>query len=101
MLETSAVAMITAIANGELSQITLRNRPGAAATVVLSSGGYPGSYQTGYEITGLDRAGEVDGVTGVHSGTRIDERGRILTAGGRVLTVRATGEAVDEALGRA
>lgn len=101
MLETSAVEMITAIANGELSQITLRNRPGAAATVVLSSGGYPGSYQTGYEITGLDRAGEVDGVTIFHSGTRIDERGRILTAGGRVLSVTAIGETLDQALLRA
>lgn len=101
MLETSAVEMITAIANGELSQITLRNRPGAAATVVLSSGGYPGSYQTGYEITGLDRAGEVDGVTVFHSGTRIDERGRILTAGGRVLSVTAIGETLDQALLRA
>lgn len=101
MLETSAVEMITAIANGELSQITLRNRPGAAATVVLSSGGYPGSYQTGYEITGLDRAGEVDGVTVFHSGTRIDERGRILTAGGRVLSVTAIGETLDQALMRA
>ena len=101
MLETSAVEMITAIANGELSRITLRNRPGAAATVVLSSGGYPGSYQTGYEITGLDRAGEVDGVTVFHSGTRIDERGRILTAGGRVLSVTAIGETLDQALLRA
>ncbi len=101
MLETSAVEMITAIANGELSQITLRNRPGAAATVVLASGGYPGAYQTGHEITGLDRAAEVDGVTVFHSGTRIDERGRILTAGGRVLSVTAIGETLDQALERA
>lgn len=101
MLETSAVEMISAVAQGKLAGIALRNRSGAAATVVLASGGYPGNYETGYAISGLESAAAVDGVTVFHSGTRIDDEGRILTAGGRVLSVTATGDTLEQALERA
>jgi hypothetical protein len=61
----------------------------ACVTVVMASGGYPGSYRTGLPITGLDVAGRMDGVTVFHAGTRIDGE-HVVTAGGRVLAAACT-----------
>jgi phosphoribosylamine--glycine ligase len=74
---------------------------GAAVTVVMASGGYPGPYETGKPISGLDRAGAVDGVTVFHAGTARDADGRIVTAGGRVLAVTGTGRTITDARRRA
>jgi phosphoribosylamine--glycine ligase len=68
--------------------------------VVLASGGYPGTYETGKTITGLDRAARVEGVTVFHAGTARDGD-RVVSAGGRVLTVTAIGDSIDQAAERA
>ena len=76
--------------------------PRACVAVVLASGGYPGDYQTGYPIEGLDRLDE--GVMVFHAGTALEgpaEDKRVVTAGGRVLTVAALGESLQEARRRA
>ena len=74
--------------------------PGACVTVVLASGGYPEVYETGFEIDGLDAAGGVEGATVFHSGTA-ERQGRVVTAGGRVLSISATGPSIAEARARA
>lgn len=61
----------------------------------MASAGYPGSYQTGFPIDGLDRVGR--DIMVFHAGTTQDENSRILTDGGRVLTVTAVGKTIGEA----
>jgi phosphoribosylamine--glycine ligase len=79
----------------------VRWRDEHAITVVLANKGYPGAYErSGSEIRGLDRAGDVEGVTIFHAGTR-EDGGRIVAAGGRVLNVTATGATLKEAQARA
>jgi phosphoribosylamine--glycine ligase len=75
--------------------------PEVAVTVVIASGGYPGSYTTGAPIDGLADAASVEGVTIFHAGTAFDERARVVTAGGRVLDVTALGATIAEARERA
>ena len=74
---------------------------GAAVTVVLASGGYPGPYATGLPIDGVDEAGALEGVTVFHAGTARDRGGRLITAGGRVLAVTGTGTTLAQARERA
>ncbi|MEO0503182.1 MAG: phosphoribosylamine--glycine ligase [Pseudomonadota bacterium] len=71
-----------------------------ALTVVMAAKGYPGSYEKGAVIDGLDAAGDVDGVTVFHAGTRVGDKG-IEAAGGRVLNVTAIGSDVAQARDRA
>jgi phosphoribosylamine--glycine ligase len=68
--------------------------------VVASSSGYPGSYKTGFPITGLAAAAQVPGVQVFHSGSSL-AGDQVLTAGGRVLGVTAAGESLEQALARA
>jgi phosphoribosylamine--glycine ligase len=99
-LESDLVDALQACANGSLGETELRWSQGASACVVASSAGYPGSYKTGFPITGLGEAAHVPGVQVFHSGTsRLD--GRVLTAGGRVLGVTAAAPSLEEALARA
>ena len=87
-------------AEGNLSASKLRWKPGASACVVLSSGGYPGKFETGKRIDGLTSVGRITGVTVLHAGTkRVGEE--ILTSGGRVLGVTAAGPTLGVALGSA
>ena len=72
----------------------------ASVTVVLTSGGYPGPYTTGFEIHGLAEAAAVEGVSVFHSGTA-ERDGRVVTAGGRVLAVSALGPTLRDARARA
>jgi phosphoribosylamine--glycine ligase len=74
-----------------------RPAPGAAVCVVLASEGYPTAPRTGDPIEGLERAAVLRDVTVLHAGTGLDEQGRLVTAGGRVLGVTATGPSVAEA----
>ena len=83
-------AALMACADGTLSEGLVSVKPGAAATVIVASGGYPGSYEKGREITGLDEAGRVPGAVVFHCGTKSDG-GKTLTAGGRVLSVTGLG----------
>ncbi|MGH9035890.1 MAG: phosphoribosylglycinamide synthetase C domain-containing protein, partial [Acidimicrobiia bacterium] len=70
-------------------------------TVVLASEGYPASPRSGDAILGLEAAGEVEGVTVFHAGTRRNEGGDVLTSGGRVLNVTAVAAGLSEARERA
>ncbi|PYJ54109.1 MAG: phosphoribosylamine--glycine ligase, partial [Verrucomicrobia bacterium] len=72
----------------------------AAVTVVLTSAGYPGKYETGKPISGLDDAAKLEDVRIFHAGTKRDD-GEIKTAGGRVLAVTALGSTIETARARA
>jgi phosphoribosylamine--glycine ligase len=86
-LQTDLLDVFTAIASGTLDKVDVRWSDDVAITVMLASGGYPGTYGAGKPITGLE---DVDpDVIVFHAGTRRDDRGRIVTAGGRVLAVTA------------
>jgi phosphoribosylamine--glycine ligase len=74
---------------------------GAAVTVVVASGGYPGAYETGKVITGVEDADALEGVTVFHAGTARDADGRLVTAGGRVLAVTGQGATLAQARERA
>ena len=77
--------------DGTLDQIDLQFEDNAAVCVVLASGGYPVSYGKGYPIEGLDSLKGREGVYVFHAGTKLDDAGRFVTNGGRVLGVTATG----------
>ena len=75
-------------------------RPGYAVSITLASGGYPGKYCTGLPITGVEEASHLEDVQIFHAGTALKE-GRLVTAGGRVLSVAAYGVTLQEAVSRA
>jgi phosphoribosylamine--glycine ligase len=91
---------LLACAEGELAGREPRWSPEGCVTVVLASGGYPGSYETGVKIEGLEEAGKFDKVEVFHAGTARRD-GRVMTAGGRVLAVSALGKDLAEARSRA
>ena len=99
-LETDLLDALEAVADERLSEISLRLSSEAALTVVMAAEGYPGSPRTGTEIKGLDAAGDVEGVTVFHAGTK-REQGKLVAAGGRVLNVTARAPTVREAGRRA
>src|SRR5690606_16637215 len=74
---------------------------GASVTVVLASAGYPESSSKGDVITGVEAAEAMADVDVIHAGTAVDDQGRLVTAGGRVLAVRATGADVADARAKA
>src|SRR5262249_51768466 len=88
LLDCDLVGVALAVAHGELARAPVRWSSGAACAVVLASGGYPADFATGLPIAGLDAV--LDDALVFHAGTR-REGGRVVTAGGRVLTVAATG----------
>jgi phosphoribosylamine--glycine ligase len=99
-LGSDIAPVLEACAAGNLAGRDLVWRPEACVAVVLASAGYPGSYQTGFPIEGLEEAESIPGVTVFHSGTAARE-GQIVTAGGRVLVVAGRGLNLSEASGRA
>lgn len=100
LLETDLLALVEACLAGNLEGVPLTWRAGAAATVVLASGGYPGAYRTGLPIRGLEEAARMPDVLVFHAGTKRQD-GEVVTAGGRVLNVTGLGPTLAEALGRA
>jgi phosphoribosylamine---glycine ligase len=84
-------------AAGKLRPEKLKWKSGASACVVLASGGYPGKFETGKEIRGLEEAGKIADVKVLHAGTK-REGDKIVTNGGRVLGVTATGNTLEAAL---
>ncbi len=94
-LKTDLVEVIEAALDGRLDEVTLAWTDEACVGVVMASGGYPGKYQTGLPVTGLDTLD--DGIIVFHAGTRLGDEGETLTAGGRVLTVVALGKDLEEA----
>jgi phosphoribosylamine--glycine ligase len=99
-LRSDLVEVLEAVIDDRLDEATLDWDPRPAVCVVMASGGYPGPYEKGKEITGLDRAGAMDDVVVFHAGTR-SEDGRVYTNGGRVLGVTALGEDISAARDRA
>ncbi len=93
--------LLHASAVGSVRDAEVSWHDGAAVTVVLASGGYPEAYVTGTPIQGVDEAAGRDGVAVFHAGTALDEDGRLITVGGRVLNVTARGADVAEARARA
>ena len=100
MLESGLVPVLLGAARGDLGDARWRVTPDPHVGVVMASGGYPGPYETGLPIGGLDAAASVPGVHVAHAGTA-QEGDRIVTSGGRVLTVVARGASFPEAIARA
>ena len=94
-LKTDLVDIMLAVINHNLDRIDIEWSQDACVGVVMASGGYPGSYQTGFPVTGLD---ELDkDIVVFQAGTRLGSDGEVLTSGGRVLTVTALGRTLAEA----
>lgn len=95
-LKTDLVDIMMAIVQGKLDEVKIAWGGEACVGVVMASAGYPGSYKTGFPISGLDKL-EPD-IMVFHAGTKSgDTPGQVVTSGGRVLTVVASGETVKEA----
>jgi phosphoribosylamine--glycine ligase len=99
-MESDLVDALEACIDGRLAETEFRWTPGASACVIASSVGYPGSYETGFPISGLAAAAQVQGVEVFHSGSAL-VGSQLLTAGGRVLGVTAVASSLEEALARA
>jgi phosphoribosylamine--glycine ligase len=97
-LKNDLVELFLAASQQKLEDIKVEIDPRAAATVVAVSGGYPGNYEKGFEIDGLDILNE-DDVIIFHAGTTTEE-GVVVTNGGRVLTITSYGETVAKAAKR-
>ncbi len=95
-LKSDILDALMACADGTLKNITLAWHDKAALTVVMATTGYPGRYEKGSEIKGVDKAGEIDGVVVFHAGTGKSD-GKLIANGGRVLGITATAENVSEA----
>jgi len=94
-LKTDLVDIMLAVVNNELDQINIEWSEDACVGVVIASAGYPGSYKTGFPITGLNKLDK--DILVFHAGTKLGSEGEVLTNGGRVLTVVATGKTIAEA----
>lgn len=99
-LDSDLAEMLLATVEGRLDQIEIAWKPQVAVGVVMASQGYPGEYQAGKVITGLDEAGRMEDVCVFHSGTKNIEH-LTVTNGGRVLTVAALGDDIQAARERA
>ena len=93
-IENDHVELYKAACQGKLNEIDLKVSDKHAVTVFLVSGGYPESFEKGFEISGLDRLEEA---TAYHAGTK-EENGKVLTNGGRVSAISALGDNMNEAL---
>lgn len=99
-LKTDFVDIVMAVVEERLAELPIEWSDEACACVVMASGGYPGHYEKGIPIEGLDENGQVDGAVVYHAGTALRD-GKFVTNGGRVLGVTATGETLPEALKKA
>jgi len=93
-IKTDFVEILEAAARQELDALNIELDPRTASAVMMVSGGYPGSYEKGKVITGLE---QVENSVVFHAGTR-EEEGKVLTNGGRVLALTSYGKSLDEAL---
>ena len=96
-MKNDLVDLFEACIDGTLDQIDLEFENNAAVCVVLASAGYPEHYEKGFEIRGLENFKDRDGYYVFHAGSKFDEQGRVVTNGGRVLGVTATGTNLKEA----
>lgn len=100
LIDCDLYEVFLACAEGRLEADMVKWQPGYAATVVVASEGYPGKYTKGLPITGIEEAEAQDDIVVFHAGTDVKD-GQLVTAGGRVLNVTATGRTLDEALDKA
>jgi len=95
-LKNDLVDVLLAACDGRLQEVNLEWDPRYCVCVVMSSGGYPGPYETGKEISGLSKIKDADTVV-FHAGTKRQD-GKVLTNGGRVLGVTSLGQKIDKAI---
>jgi len=95
-LKSDLLEVLLATCDGTLDQVTLKWDPRPAVCVVVASGGYPGDYEKGKKITGLEQAQQREDVIVFHAGTKAQD-GDIVTSGGRVLGVTALGKTIAQA----
>lgn len=96
-VDSDLVELMKAAAEGNLGDLPLHHNPATAATVMIVSGGYPGSYPKGKVITGLDNV--TDSIL-FHAGTKKLDDGTVVTSGGRVIAVSSLGKDIADAVGR-
>ena len=96
-MENDIVDVFNACIDGTLDQIELKFADNAAVCVVLASDGYPQKYEKGVPISGFSAFGGRDDYFCFHAGTAFDENGKVVTAGGRVLGITATGNTLAQA----
>ncbi|MEZ4600126.1 MAG: phosphoribosylamine--glycine ligase [Syntrophotaleaceae bacterium] len=99
-LKSDIVPVLMACARGDLSGIELEWHDKAAVCVVMAAGGYPGSYEKGLKIEGLEQAAAIEDVVVFHAGTAFKD-GQVVTSGGRVLGVTGLGTTVAKAIDNA
>ncbi|MES2850308.1 MAG: phosphoribosylamine--glycine ligase [Bacteroidota bacterium] len=97
-IDTDLVELFTAVSQGRLQEIKLKTNPQTTVTVMAVSSGYPGNYQAGKSITGLEDAA-IDGSMIFHAGTK-QEGDEVITTGGRVLCVTSYGDNIPDAVGQ-
>ena len=98
LLKTDLVDVLMAVVEGSLDRLKVEWSPEACVGVVVASGGYPGSYKTGFPIRGIDKVDK--DVLVFHAGTKLGTDGTVYTDGGRVLTVAGVGRDMAEARDR-
>ncbi|MBI4639292.1 MAG: phosphoribosylamine--glycine ligase, partial [Candidatus Tectomicrobia bacterium] len=96
-MESDLLPILEAVVEGNLAGMTIQWKEEAAVCVVMASKGYPGAYEVGKEISGLDQAATLDNVIVFHAGTARKEE-KIVTAGGRVLGVTGLGSTISQAI---
>ena len=97
LLASDPIDVMLACAEGRLDKVDVQWRSQARVGVVMTSGGYPGAYEKGKPITGIEDAEQDPGVTVFHAGTALKKDGGLVTSGGRVLGVCAMGNSLREA----
>lgn len=100
-LRSDLLEVLLACASAHLSDMELSWSDDVAVSVVMASGGYPDSYETGFAITGIPQAAALPGVTVYHAGTKVDSTDTLVTSGGRVLNVTAVAPDFERAIARA
>lgn len=95
-LKNDLVDLLDAVAKQELDKVKIETDPRTACTIVAVSGGYPGDYQKGYEITGIDEVNPEDSML-FHMGTT-EKDGKIVTSGGRVFCITSYGRSIFDAV---
>ena len=100
LLKSDALDLFNACIDGDLGDFTVEWHDGYAVSIIIASQGYPDEYKKGLPITGINEAEKTESVIVFHAGTKRSD-GQLVTDGGRVLSVTATGDTLQEALDRA